>query len=397
MPGEPFRGAWYATWWLDGRQVKRKVGPKREPASRQGLTKTQAEARLRELIGKTEVLAPQERMTLKEAGELYLVHVEQVMQRKPSTVQDYTIMLRRHFEPFFTAPRVSSVAKISDDDVRAYRNAKRREGLASKTISNHLAFLHGILRYAVKRKWATTNPVDAVERPRPSGADPDIRFLDMDELEALIAAALQDDLGVMEGVLYLTAAMTGLRQGELIALRWRDVDRKAGVVRVRHSRTRGVLGTPKGRRSNRAVPMSDRLTAAVEGHFQQSAFQEDDALVFAHPQTGSPYDPSKMRSRFKAAVTVFGRRRAVQVAVFEAVAVALPWRRSRVQNPFIRFREYPRNPGVFSFRRQSECSVSQCGYRAWVPQSDSSACISALLTGAGEVPRLGQVGALICQ
>jgi integrase len=303
-----FRGAWYATWWLDGRQVKRKVGPKREPASRQGLTKTQAEARLRELIGKTKVLVPQERMTLKEAGELYLVHVEQVMQRKPSTVQDYTIMLRRHFEPFFTAPRVSSVAKISDDDVRAYRNAKRREGLASKRISNHLAFLHGILRYAVKRKWATTNPVDAVERPRPSGADPDIRLLDMDELEALIAAALQDDLGVMEGVLYLTAAMTGLRQGELIALRWRDVDRKAGVVRVRHSRTRGVLGTPKGRRSNRAVPMSDRLTAAVEGHFQQSAFQEDDALVFAHPQTGSPYDPSKMRSRFKAAVKRAGIR-----------------------------------------------------------------------------------------
>lgn len=135
----------------------------------------------------------------------------------------------------------------------------------------------------------------------------------MAEVEALIRAVPDDAIGDMERVLYLTAAMTGLRQGELIALRWRDVDWSAGVVRVRRTRTRGQLGTPKSRRSSRAVPMNDRLAGELERHFQRSAFQTDDDLPFAHPETGNPYDPSKMRSRFKAALKAAGITRPVRL------------------------------------------------------------------------------------
>ena len=62
--------------------------------------------------------------------------------------------------------------------------------------------------------------------------------------------------GTTERVLYLTAAMTGLRRGELLALRWQDIDWTAGVVRVRRNYTRGQFGTPKSRRSSRAVPLA---------------------------------------------------------------------------------------------------------------------------------------------
>lgn len=48
--------------------------------------------------------------------------------------------------------------------------------------------------------------------------------------------------------------------------------------------------------------MSDRLAGALDRHFQSTAYQGDYELVFAHPETGSPYDPSKMRSRFYAAI-----------------------------------------------------------------------------------------------
>jgi integrase len=102
--------------------------------------------------------------------------------------------------------------------------------------------------------------------------------------------------------------MAGLRQGELIALRWQDVDWVAGVIRVRRSFTRGQFGTPKSRRASRAVPMADRLAGELERHFQHSHYQADDDLVFAHPETGGPYDPSKMRKRFKDAVKAAGLR-----------------------------------------------------------------------------------------
>lgn len=192
------------------------------------------------------------------------------------------------------------------DDIAAYMAAKARAGLAPKTVTNHLNFAHGVFAFAAKRGLTATNPVAATDRPRAATGDPDIRFLDRDELEALLRGVPADLLGPTDGALYLTAAMTGLRQGELVALRWRDVDWGAGLVRVRRSYTRGQWGTPKSKRSSRAVPMADRVAAELERHFQRSAFQADDDLVFAHPETGNPYDASRMRERFYNAMRAAG-------------------------------------------------------------------------------------------
>jgi integrase len=108
-------------------------------------------------------------------------------------------------------------------------------------------------------------------------------------------AVPNDRLGAMEKVLYSTAAMIGLRQGELVALRWRDVDRPARVIRVRQSFSRGRFGPPKSKRSSRAVPLADRVAGELENHFQRAAFQADSDLVFCHPDTGRPYDASRLR------------------------------------------------------------------------------------------------------
>ena len=144
--------------------------------------------------------------------------------------------------------------------------------------------------------------------PRES-LDPDIRFLSVEELEALLRAVPHDDmLGPTEHTLYMLAAMTGLRQGELVALRWRDIDWAAGVVRVRRTYSRGEWGTPKSRRSSRAVPLPDRVATELERHFQRSAYQRDDDAVFCHPHTGQPYDASKLRKRFYDAMADAGMK-----------------------------------------------------------------------------------------
>ena len=71
---------------------------------------------------------------------------------------------------------------------------------------------------------------------------------------ALVRAADSEQ----DAAIYLTAAFTGLRQGELIALRWRDVDFAGSAIRVRASYTNGHLTTPKSGKV-RSVPMAARV------------------------------------------------------------------------------------------------------------------------------------------
>jgi len=313
------RGSWYGRWRVGDRYVKRKLGAIREPGTRDGLTRKQAEMALRRQMTEVRVVVPEERMSVQEAGDRYLHHVEHVKHRKPSTLQDYRIILNKHLVPHFgTKP----VERIGTREVASYITAKSRPkeqgGLSRKTLVNHLNFAHGLFSFAHRRGWCTSNPVAATDRPEIEQADPDIRFLGLAELEALLAAALKRASDTPEGeqepdarshtdhVLYLTAAMTGMRLGELVALRWRDVDWSASVIRVRRNYTRGHLGTPKSRRSSRALPMADRLGGELDHHYKRSLYQGDDELVFCHPQTGGPYDASQVRLRFYEAMNFAG-------------------------------------------------------------------------------------------
>lgn len=298
------RGSWYGQWRVGGRLVKRKLGPVREPGTREGLTRKQAETVLRRKMAEVSAPSPVRGKTIEEAGYAYIDHL-QLLGRKASTIQDYRIILNRHLVRHF---RRKPIDRIDSEDVAALVRARLREGLAHSTVNHILNVLGGTFRHATKRGWTETDPVPNVDRPPGPQVNPDIRFLDMSEVGRLIAAVPDNTLGRMERALYLTAAMTGLRQGELVALRWADVDWLAGVIRVRRNYTRREWGTPKSRRSSRAVPMPSQVAAELERHFQGSAHQADADLVFGHPETGNPYDASKLRKRFKTALAHAGVR-----------------------------------------------------------------------------------------
>jgi integrase len=299
----PHRGSWYAKWYVGTRQIKRKIGRQRKRGSRDGLTKAQAEKEMRRLMRELKP-TPQERLTLREVGDAYIAHVRDFLERKPSTVEDYEGILNRAERGL---PK-KTINRYGAADIEGYVSAMKKAGRSPKTISNHLNFLHGVFAFAEKRGWASGNAVAEAERPRPDGSDPDIRFLDLEELEALLREVPDDVLGAVERPLYLTAAMTGLRQGELIALRWKDIDWKAGLIRVRRNYTRGRFGTPKTKRSSRSVPMPERVAAVLKEHFGRSAYTGADDLVFCHHETGGPFDASKMRKRFKDAIEAAGVR-----------------------------------------------------------------------------------------
>lgn len=295
--------SWYGKW-RTGKQIKRKVGKVRKPGTSEGLTKTQAEKELRRLMREVKP-TPHERLSVGDVGRAYIAHLRDVKELKPSTIQDYEGILRKADAGL---PK-KTVDKQTAADVEGYGAAMKKAGRKPKTIANHFIFLHGLFAFAVKRGWAPTNVVDAAERPKEIESDPDIHFLTPAELDALLPHIPDDTLGTIEPALYVTAAMTGLRQGELIALRRKDVDFKAGVIRVRKNFTRGKFGTPKSRRSKRAVPMAKRVAVLLRAVMDASPYKADDDLVFGHPETGNPLDASKLRKRFKVAIKAAGVRK----------------------------------------------------------------------------------------
>lgn len=292
--------SWYGKWRdVSGRQHKRVLGPKRQPGSRDGLTRKQAEIELRRAMEEV----PQARKTVERvdvalAGRRLLEHLA-ALGRKRSTLEGYECMLRVHLAPFFGP---LPLEQVGAEDVERYIALKRNGGASVKSILNALGLLHAIFEFAARRGWATANPCKRVDKPQPEVSDPDVRFLDQVELDALLRAVPEDHLGRVERVLYMAAAMTGMRQGECLGLRWRDVDWAAARVRVRQSFVRGEYGTPKSKRSSRSVPLADPLATELERLWRASAYQADDDLVFCHPHTGHPLDRSRVLKRFKRAL-----------------------------------------------------------------------------------------------
>lgn len=275
--------SWYGQWWVGGRRVTRALGRKREPGTRLGLTRAQAERELQRLIDRDLSVPLQREFTVREAGERLIDHLD-ALGRKRSTLGDYESFLRVHLAPYFGE---TVLERIGRAEVEGFVAAKRREGKATKSVLNYLGLLHSIFAYAERRGLARGNPVKLVDKPRAGGADPDIRFLDEAELDALIAAVPDDARGPMERSLYIGAAMTGLRQGELLGLRWRDIDWSAGRVRVRQSYVRGEFGTPKSKRSSRSVPLADRSRGSSTATSSEAPTSKTTTWSSAIPRTES--------------------------------------------------------------------------------------------------------------
>ena len=299
------RETWYGKWWVGTSQVKRRIGPKRIPSTREGLTRVQAEAELRRMIGAIKpATASRQQLTVEEAGQLLVANV-QARGRKRATVETYSSAVRVQLAPFFGA---RTLDRIGRREIEAFIAHMSRMGRSPKTTLNALGILHSIFEHARREGLVTANPCTLVDKPRAATGDPDIRFLEPEEVEALLRGVPDDDLGRVERRMYLAAAMTGMRQGELLALRWRDIDWPARRVRIRRSFVRGEFGTPKSKRSSRSVPLADRLAGELDRLHQETLYRRDEELVFAHPHTGKPIDRSRLLKRFKAALKRGGVR-----------------------------------------------------------------------------------------
>jgi integrase len=299
--------AWYAKYRLpDGRQVQRKLGPAwtergRPPAGY--YTKRTAEAWLRDMLDEARrgTLPGMVRTgaTFADAAAEWLRYVEQERGRKASTIRDYNSVVNVHLLPAFGQ---EPLEKIDAEMIESWLSERLREGeLSRRSLQKIVVLLNGIFKRA-RRVWKLTHdPMVDIERltvPKRT----DIEFYSPEEIHALVrAAGSRQDAAV-----FLTGALTGLRMGELLALRWRDVDFPAQTLRVSASYTNGKLGTPKSG-LGRAVPLVDEVAQALARLGTRKRWAGPDDLVFAG-QRGEYLDDSALRRRFKRARDAAGLR-----------------------------------------------------------------------------------------
>lgn len=300
VPRSGGREAWYGRWYVGKKRVHRCIGPRRRRGEQAGLTKAEAEAELRRMrLTTEEAPPPTTTVTVDQAAEHLMRHLEAIG-RRPSTLATYRSLFRTHLQ--WSVEGVA-LERITRHDVDELDRVMRRKGLGAKTRINALKLLSEIFAFAKRQGWCRRNPCDQVQFPRVEPSS-DIRFLTEAELVALLKSIDVDKepLGHTDWAMFLTAALTGLRQSELLGLEWRDVDFAAERIRVRRANVRGHRGPPKSRYGSRSVPMAPQVAAALHRHLDRSQHRDRQDLVFGHPLTGKVLSYSAIDRRFKKAL-----------------------------------------------------------------------------------------------
>src|SRR4051794_25510364 len=157
------REVFYGKWRANGRQVMRRIGPRRGGEAKDGLTVRQAEAELRRLIAETTVSAPTvgELLTVEEVGRRYLAHAER-RGRKPSTRRNIESEVRCHLAPFFGTKSLDAIRR---EHVRDLVLVLEGKGLSAKSIRNVIGTLSALFNFARTRDWASLNPCEGLELP----------------------------------------------------------------------------------------------------------------------------------------------------------------------------------------------------------------------------------------
>jgi integrase len=299
-----YEGARGAVWRIKfrdagGRQVMQTLGREAD-----GWTRKKAEralgARLVE-VDKTRWRKPN-KVTFAEFAARFATEAIPARRLKPSTVQDYSIMLRRHLVPFFGS---LELARVEPEDIDRFVSAKMAAGSSPKTIRNCLGLLS--LAFKTARRWrlVTGNPVEDATLPRPEQTE--MRALSPPEVARLLSAYQQLEQAPSPPTtaeewrqvrrLVTLALSTGVRRGEALALRWSAIKLLEERLTVRETYSRGRFGPPKSRKSLRTIDLGPAAIAALSEQWEATRYRTDSDLVFCHPLLGTPLQPSDLTKR----------------------------------------------------------------------------------------------------
>jgi integrase len=285
-------GLWRGSYWVaTSKGLKRRYvsGKSRQECS-QKLTKAMAD-RDGGLIFDAGTL------TVGDYLERWLKDVEETVRR--STFEGYEYAVRPHIAPALGHIKLKD---LTPAHLRSFYRDRLESGRAPATVHKLHVVLHKALKAAVADGLIPRNVAAELKLPR-------ITREEIDPLtEKQARLFLEAGRGDRLEALYVLALNTGMRQGELLALKWDDVDLERGALRVRRTLTHAnkafVLGEPKTKNSRRTIRLTTHAVDALRAHLSHQ-FQEIEemgslyqpgGLIFA-TKTGTIINPSNLRNR----------------------------------------------------------------------------------------------------
>jgi integrase len=264
--------------------------------------KTRAEARdklAKALSGRIDgIVYDDENMTLGEYLDVWLKG-SVLGSVRHSTYDRDTHLVNNHIKPVLGGVKLK---RLNSVHLQSFYRNRVDARLSGSTVHKMHDILRRGLAQAVKWHLVPRNAAVAATPPRP---DPkEMQALSVDEARRLLESAGEDRLEA----LYVLAIHTGMRQGELLALSWQDVDLENAVASVRRTLTRSggkvVFGKPKTKKSRRSIRLTPQAVEALRVHLKRQLQDieilgdryQDQGLVFT-TNTGAPINPSNLRQR----------------------------------------------------------------------------------------------------
>jgi integrase len=242
-----------------------------------------------------------ERHTLAQFLKSWLESVAKPSVR-PKTYRTYSDLVKLHLEP---ALGNQPLAKLSPQRIQTFLNDKSKSGLAPKTVRHIHSTLRAALNIALRWGLVARNVATLVSPPRLQAKE--IKPMSQGEIKAFLNTIKGDRLEC----LFLIAFSLGLRRGELLGLRWQDIDLEARTLRVSLAlqRVSGKLelSEPKTDRSRRALPLTDGLISALRTHRARQREErllagpkwKENGFVFSS-SIGTPLEPRNLIRKFQA-------------------------------------------------------------------------------------------------
>jgi len=229
-------------------------------------TKVGAERKEREIIQQLEAGTWGRRkftgITFATLSDEYIKECVNPATSKPSTINFKKLVIARHLVPYFGKTRLVEIDKRAVEGFKKFmtdRVLDHGEKYSPRTLNNILATLRVMLRTAVEWDYLEAAPEVKLLKV---DADEDFQFLDFKDAEKLKTAARQHPLW---GPVFITMLNTGMRMGEVLALRWDNVNLQQKYLYVREGDWQGIIGTPKSGKS-RKIPLNDEALKTLKGH-----------------------------------------------------------------------------------------------------------------------------------
>ena len=203
--------------------------------------------------------------------------------------------VRVHIVPFFGEMLLS---RIQPTNIVEFHTVAEKKGLSKKTRRNLHAILTKMFPYALDLELIPSNPVKTGTAPKVEKKEKPI--LTETQLNALFGL-----VPIHYKAFFMTLAMTGIRTGEALGLKWADVDFAEREIHVRRAIYRGKETTPKTVNSKRSRPMMEKLYRALLNHRTMSGYTTQADYVFAS-STGRPFNPDQLRQALRDALNKLG-------------------------------------------------------------------------------------------